>query len=498
MRPLEIAVALLAGLSLLLYLLPPARRPAWARGVPTALAVCFALQLTLEGHRWQLDLAYPVCAGLLLASWLGPRTRWHHAVAVALALSGLLALAGTVLLASGSPMFELPEPSGPHRVGVTTLHLVDPSREEPFTVEPDDRRELTLTVWYPAAPIAEPGEPAPYWNDADVAGPLMAKLTREAFGMTVLDNAFDHYADVPTHSWADAPPAPEPRELPVLVYSHGYGAARPTSNTALFEDLASRGYFVASVSHPYETPAVVFEDGRVASWQPDAVMGLLRGQDPTFFERYVETPDPAARDALVREFLAAQTSTSTSMRVWLADTRSAVDEIERIASGERRTPFAGRLDLDRLGVLGMSFGGATAGVFCVEDRRCKAGLNLDGFQYGDGMADAVVRVPFMIVSAKRDDVPLNDFFFRHAAGPTYLVEIADSTHMNFTDTSIAAPSLRWVGALGEIDGHRMLHILNAYVAAFFDRHLLERRSPLLEAPSADYPEVELDFRNTDA
>jgi predicted dienelactone hydrolase len=496
MRPLEIASLLLGGIAVLLFLVPPARRPGWARGLPIALAVALALQLAVEGHRWQLDLAYPVCAGLLLAAWLGPLTRWHHAVAVALALLGGLALAWTSFVAAGSPFFELPEPTGPHPVGVTTLHLVDRGREETFTPEPGDSRELTLTVWYPAAPAPD-SEPKPYWDDAAVAGPLLAKLSREGLGMTVFDNAFDHYEQVPTHSYADAPLAAEPRLLPVLVYSHGYAVARPTSNTALLEELASRGYLVASVSHPYETPAVVFPDGRVASWHPD-VANILRGQDATFWQRYVGASDPAARDALAREFLAEQTHTARSMQIWLADTRSAVDEIERIASGERETPFAGRLDLDRLGVLGMSFGGATAGVFCVADRRCKAGLNLDGFQYGGGMADAVVEVPFMIVEAERADVPINDFFFRHAAGPMYLVEIADATHINFTDTSITSPLLRWLGAMGEIDGHRMLHILNAYTAAFFDRHLRERPSPLLEAPSADYPEVELRSRNTDA
>ena len=326
----------------------------------------------------------------------------------------------------------------------------------------------------------------------------MARLAREVLGLAIRDNAFDHYADIATHSYADAPLAAEPRQHPVLVYSHGYGLARSTSNTALMEELASRGYWVASIAHTYETPAVVFEDGRVASWNAEAVGGLLGDEDDAFFESFVTTKDPAERDALVREFVAEQTNTSRSLAVWNADTRTVVDEIERIASGARDTPFAGRLDLDRIGVLGMSFGGATAGVFCVEDTRCKAGLNLDGFHYGDGIADAVVQVPFMILGAKRAEISINEFFFRHAAGPAYIAEIAGSTHLNFTDTSITSPSLRWLGALGEIDGDRMLHIINVYVPAFFDVYLKGEPSPLLEGDSADYPEVELLSRNTDS
>ena len=86
-------------------------------------------------------------------------------------------------------------------------------------------------------------------------------------------------------------------------------------------------------------------------------------------------------------------------------------------------------------------------------------------------------------------------FFRHAAGPVYRLAIRGASHANFTDTSISSPSLRWLGALGDIDGHRMLEILNVYVPAFFDRYLLGEPAFGLESNSADFPEVELESRN---
>ena len=36
-----------------------------------------------------------------------------------------------------------------------------------------------------------------------------------------------------------------------------------------------------------------------------------------------------------------------------------------------------------------------------------------------GMAEAVVSVPFMIMSSQQEGIPFNDFFFRHAAGPIH-------------------------------------------------------------------------------
>ena len=71
-----------------------------------------------------------------------------------------------------------------------------------------------------------------------------------------------------TWSLVDAPPrtgAP----LPVLLFSHGY-TAHPSAYTALLEDLASHGYVVLSVVHPYEAMAAALADGRVVTILDDA------------------------------------------------------------------------------------------------------------------------------------------------------------------------------------------------------------------------------------
>ncbi len=493
MRPLELLSFALAAAALLAWLVPPTRRPAWARALPLVAGAALLLQAGVEGRRSQLDPLYLAGAAMALAALIGTRVRWHHAITVLLV--GVVGLAWVLglALATGSPMFELPKPSGPYAIGTTRLQVEDTTRQEIFTADPDDHRILVVRFWYPAEPMAD-GEPVPYWDDVERVGPLMAQMSREVLGLSVPDGFVDHYADIATHAVRDAPPRADAAPMPVLVYSHGYGLARPTSNTALMEELASRGYFVASIAHTYETPGVVLDDGRVLAWDEEAVSGLLDDEGNSFFESYAATPDPAARDALARAYIADETESIRSMKVWAADTRTVVDEIERIASGSRPTPFAGKLDLERLGVLGMSFGGATAGVFCVEDPRCKAGVNLDGFHYGEGMADAVVRVPFMIIEADRGEIPMNDFFLRHAEGPIHHVAIEGATHMNFTDTSISSPSLRWLGALGPIDGQRMLAILNDFVPAFFDRVLRGEGSGFPTAP-ASYPEVEVTSRN---
>jgi predicted dienelactone hydrolase len=48
-----------------------------------------------------------------------------------------------------------------------------------------------------------------------------------------------------------------------FVFSHGLTGTF-TDYTFLFEDLASRGYVVASVDHTYDASAVDLGDGRIA------------------------------------------------------------------------------------------------------------------------------------------------------------------------------------------------------------------------------------------
>lgn len=50
---------------------------------------------------------------------------------------------------------------------------------------------------------------------------------------------------------------------------------------------------------------------------------------------------------------------------------------------------------------------------------------------------------------------------------------------------------RLVGLSGSIAPRRMLALTNDYVGAFFDKHLMGVPEPLLDGPSAQYPEVRL-------
>jgi hypothetical protein len=65
---------------------------------------------------------------------------------------------------------ELPVPTGSYAVGRTSFFWKDASREEVMTVDPRDRREIMVEVWYPGEFRPE-ASPAPYFPDLDLEWP---------------------------------------------------------------------------------------------------------------------------------------------------------------------------------------------------------------------------------------------------------------------------------------------------------------------------------------
>lgn len=174
-----------------------------------------------------------------------------------------------------------------------------------------------------------------------------------------------------------------------------------------------------------------------------------------------------------------------------------IDELWKQQSVPALERFAKRLDVTRLGVFGMSFGGATATDVCLRDARCRAGVNMDGLQFGAATAlDTALQAPFMFMMSEPFGVMPVEPVFRRAQGPAWLLTINGSTHIAYTDMALYSPLFGWIGLTGKIDGNRMQRLMNEYLLAFFDRNLRGQHSALLNGPLAGYPEIVLETRNT--
>jgi dienelactone hydrolase len=410
------------------------------------------------------------------------------------------AIAGAVVLAAlqfstrqpdaaPSTAFELPAPTGRYAVGTTSWRLVDRTRPETFGA-PGEFRNVEVLAWYPAAPVSPPAARAPYLREG------LAEVRTYTTLLRVPETSFDALADVRTHAELEAAPASEPRRFPVLVFSVGYTGIASYA-TAVLEDLASHGYVVLNVVHPYEVAGATLTDGRVVSLLDDtgaprqAIMDVFAewGPEDSTVSAVTSTTSEDEQLRLLRGYLGTLNKTGAALRRWVDDTRLVLDRLASLPATTRGGQLAARADLGRLGVFGHSMGGVVAGQFCIEDRRCRAGLNLDGIpQYGT-MIDATMPRPFLMVySGRPGRLGASDVIYRRAAKAYYRVDVRDTRHLDFCDMTLWGGPLRERPILGTLAPERVTEITRTVVRQYFDQELLGRRSPLL-AGTQTLPEV---------
>ena len=191
-------------------------------------------------------------------------------------------------------------------------------------------RQVEVIAWYPA--VASVAATAPYLRDGMEEVLSFARLAK-------LGNAFDGLAAVKTHAVLDAMPAASPARFPVIVFSHGY-TGLPSSHTSLFEDLASHGWAVLSVVHPYEATASMLADGTVVTFLNEkgtmhqGIMDVLNewGPEDGTMEKVTAAADDAEKQKLLRGYLATLKNTDAVVKRWVLDTRLVLDRLPKDAA----------------------------------------------------------------------------------------------------------------------------------------------------------------------
>ena len=407
----------------------------------------------------------------MFKSRLARRVLKGFAVLAIVGVVGLAALLGALWIERGTEV-TLPAPTGTFAVGRTTCVWTDEAHPDALAPDPTTRRELFVWIWYPSEAVQSAATddylPAP-WRTAFERrrGALINLLTRD---LSVVHG----------HSLRDSDVSPRQPSYPVVIMRGG-ASAEVTNYSTLAEDLASHGYFVVGFDAPYRTGLVVFPDGRVIARTPE--------NNPEFFSgRELER--------VGKRLLAA----------WTADCGFVLDQLERLNASDESGKFTGRLDMTRVGIFGHSLGGATAAQFCHEDRRCKAGIDVDGNPFGS-VAEEGISQPFMFLLSDHGDFSASEesrevmarirsIYDRLPSDKRLLVSIRGANHFTFSDdgavlkSSIARGALRTFGALG-IDGRRQLAVTAYCVHSFFDAHLKDASDSPLEIASPLYPEIQV-------
>lgn len=329
-----------------------------------------------------------------------------------------------------------PTPTGPETVGTRTLDLVDRARRDPY--RGSGNRELLVRLWYPAS-LRQPCQPADY------AAPQVWSYISQLLGITL--------PQVTTNSCLDAPV--KDGAHPLVIFTPGY-TGTSSDYTFIFEDLASRGYVIASVDHTYEATAVAFPDGRLVK----SILGShfdnsWRGDDRTL-------------------------TLATAVR--LQDVSFLRAELRR-QNAKRDSFLAGRLDMSRVAIAGHSMGGAAALMALQKVAHLKAGIIIDGHLPPEFLRPTAT--PVLMLGGGTSWSEDQCRAWSSLRGERVAVNFSGGEHVMFSDLLWLARGAIQTGAMGP---DQTAAAVRDYIAAFLDASLRGRGTvPLLSGRSAVYP-----------
>ena len=373
---------------------------------------------------------------------------FRRMVAIAMLMFDLVGLS-RIARADDALIASVPARTGPYAVGTLTTRLLDPTRNDPF-LRNGSKRELMVRFWYPTPRAGACAR-------AEYSSPKVWSYL-SALGLPPLE--------VHTNSCQQAPVMPGAH--PVSGASHGYTGLF-TDYTFLFEDLASRGYVVASIAHTFESTAVEMPDGRV-------LISLLGTH---FLE-----------DSLRTDARSIQLATSAR----LGDMKFLLAQLK--ALNGTRAPFSGKLDLQRIGVLGHSMGADTAMISLRQEPELQAAVLLDPIVLSAASTRGTDK-PVLLVSEGREEWSESECgLWTNLRGARLGVMFRGAEHLTPTDAV-------WLGdyvpavhvETGSLGPEKTVAAIRNYVSSFFDAYLEGKSAGLLlNGLSSEYPEATITTR----
>lgn len=377
-------------------------------------------------------------------------------------------LLSLMAVASATAAATDPHPLGPYPIGVTTIAFVDHARTDPATGGP---RTLLTEIWYPAVDEAK-NLPKNKYSDFLMRGlvPGAYEAWEEGVNRTYKTDWTVENFDKAHKNEAVRDARIRDGKYPLIVFSHGNGGAR-YGYTFWADHMASHGYIVVAPDHTGNS-FITIVDGKIVRYDGNnrQYAGENRPIDVSFL----------------------------------------ITEMGRLNAGAD-SRFAGRVDMDRVGAAGMSFGGFTTIHVINTDDRIKAALAMAPVW----RERTNYTTPIMMMIGTEDKTigvrgnDNNRKYYEESKGPRYLVEIKDAGHFTFTDVfQIQKNFGDGIGTgvritkEGEpvtfLSMEKSYDIINSYSVAFFGLHLKEEKEYAEFLAKNHYPqEVEYKFGGTE-
>ncbi|MCX6204775.1 MAG: hypothetical protein NTZ19_00800 [Bacteroidetes bacterium] len=362
----------------------------------------------------------------------------------------------------------LPTPTGKYSIGTKNLFLTDLHRNEKLTLKWGDKRALQIKIWYPAD---NKGEHENLYLK-DYSGTLLW----ENYKIFNDDKQFfDSLKKYKTFSFENIPVSKKEDKFPIIIFSPGYYFGLDDFYTAQMENLASNGYIVVSITHPYDQVIANTAEGNVIK------INKVRMTKAYYQWKKVEflhkkNPDSSnlkQTNRILKAYLRGMKVFDRSVRLWTQDAQFVLDSLNKLSNISPQDSLYYRMDFSKIGTLGQSVGGAVSGQLCYVDNRIKAGINLDCFQFGDIYGNEMKK-PFMLLQS--ESYPLwsiaNSIIYSKTS-PFYSIHIANSRHFIFSDCSIFPVKIneKLKSLVGEGDNKVNVKLINEYMIEFYNYYL---------------------------
>lgn len=270
--------------------------------------------------------------------------------------------------------------------------------------------------------------------------------------------------------------------LPLVIFSHGaFGYYE--SNTSTYMELASNGYVVVSIEHPYHSLFTKDTTGKTIIVDPEFFTTALdagnRGEAETYriTSKWMEIREADMNFALDTIIKASKDSAYDDAWFYADDKKEEISNILKC------------VDTERIGLMGHSLGGATA-VSVGRREDVSAVIDFDGTMLGEntGIEDGRILVnedpydtPLLCfdneshhgdrVVAREEGLTYSNNVILDNAKYGYSTYFEGSAHMNYTDLPLFSPFLAKNLGMGSVDPEYCIDKVNEITLRFYDHYL---------------------------
>lgn len=289
--------------------------------------------------------------------------------------------------------------------------------------------------------------------------------------------------EVPVHIYYPDIENAGKNSFPLVIFSHGaFGYYQ--SNTSTYMELASNGYVVISLDHPYHSFFTEDIEGKLITVNPNFLQEvMIVNEEDTAEEEILELSHKwleirTADINFVLDSVEIAKTEGCDSDVWFIEPEEMENEIVKVLAAT---------DVDKVGLMGHSLGGAASVTIGREREGIDAVIDLDGTMLGEKLSyengeyqfyEEPYPVPLLAIDNEEHykegnvagklyvntEVLENAVDSRH----TYFV---GSGHMNFTDLPLFSPVLASLLGTGTIDETKCVETMNEIVLDYFEFYL---------------------------